>query len=257
MAEHLKLINPYSPPETGRFVMTETATDILRTLGHVRNLGGEAIGMIAAAPGMGKTETLLHYLHGAKRTFLFTCVAGEASPFSLAFGLMRSLELGEPNNCRMPAERLRIAEAIGTDGMLLVDEAQNLVQRYPKGGADYVAFEWLRETARDGCFPLVLCGDLKLLDAREYLPQLRSRIRRPVVVRRVPEADVQALAARRSLTDARIIEALYAVARHHGALRDVANVIDHASLFSGGERTELAHVLAAIEDLKLQPKGGK
>jgi DNA transposition AAA+ family ATPase len=259
MTEHLKLINTGPQPETGRFVMTETAKDILRTLGLVRGRPGGGITMIAAAPGMGKTETLLHYLQSAKRAFLVTCVAGEASPLNLAFSVMRSLDLGEPNNCRMPAERLRIAEAIGPDGMLIMDEAQNLVQRYPRGGANYDALEWLRALAEEGCLSLVLSGDLKLVDTVGHLPQLLSRIRinRPVIVKRVPHADVEALAARRGLTDARVIEALGTVARQHGALRDVANVMDHAALFAGGRGIELAHIVAAITDLKLQPKGGK
>lgn len=257
MTEHLKLINTGAQPETGRFVMTETATDILRTLGLLRGQHGGAITMIAAAPGMGKTETLLHYLQSAKRAFLVTCVAGEASPLNLAFSVMRSLDLGEPNNCRMPAERLRIAETIGPEGMLIMDEAQNLVQRHPRGGANYDALEWLRALSEDGCFSLVLSGDLKLLDAMGHLPQLRSRMRRPVVVKWVPQPDVEALAARRGLTDARVIDALFAVARQHGALRDVANVIDHAGIFARGGTIDLPHVMAAIADLKLQPKGGK
>lgn len=110
MAEHLKLINPDPAPETGRFVMTETAEDILTSLRHVRALGDGALGMIATAPGMGKTETLIHYMQGAKRTFMMTCVATETTPLSLAFGLRRLLDLdGPPNNCRMPEERLKIA----------------------------------------------------------------------------------------------------------------------------------------------------
>lgn len=193
----------------------------------------------------------------AKRTYMLTCVAGEASLLSVAFNLMRCLDLGEPNNCRMPTERLRIMEAIGPDAMLILDEAQNLAQAYPRGGANYDAFEWLRSLAEEGCFSLVLSGDLKLLDARDRLPQLRSRIRRPVVVRTVPKADVEALALHRGLSDLRALEALNMVARQHGALRDVDNVIDHARLFAGGGPVELAHVMAAIEDLKLTPKGAR
>jgi hypothetical protein len=37
----------------------------------------------------------------------------------------------------------------------------------------------------------------------------------------------------------------------------VANVIDHAGIFARGGTVDLPHVLAAIADLKLQPKGGK
>ncbi len=145
--------------------MTTTATDILRTLGLVRNHAGGAVTMIDAAPGMGKTEPLLHYKQGAKNTFIMTCVAGEASPLSPTFGLMRSLDLGEPNNCRMPAERLRIAEAISPDGMLILEESQNLAHAYPRGGANCDSFEWMRALAEDGCFSLVFSGELKLVDA--------------------------------------------------------------------------------------------
>ena len=82
MAEHLKLINPDPAPQTGRFVMTETAEDILTSLRHVRALGDGALGMIATAPGMGQTETLIHYIQGTKRTFMMTCVATETRPLS-------------------------------------------------------------------------------------------------------------------------------------------------------------------------------
>lgn len=141
--------------------------------------------------------------------------------------------------------------------MLILDEAQNLVQRTGRGAANYEAFEWFRALAEDGCFALVFSGDLKLLKARDELPQLKRRVRRPVIIRRVPETDVAALANRRGLTCARTIEALCTVARHHGALGDVTNVIDHAKLFAGQRPVELAHVIAAIEDLKLTPKGAR
>lgn len=257
MTEHLKLIKTGPEPQGERIVMTETAKDILRTLRLVQDDFGGAITMIAGAPGVGKTETLLHFVQGAPRAHLVTCVAGEASIFNLTFSLMNRLELGEPNGSRLPAERERIAEKIGAGGMLIMDEAQNLVNRPAKGSINYGALEWSRALAEEGCLSLVLSGDLKLLDAMTHLPQLKSRMRRPVVVRQVPKADVQSLAARRGLTDDRINEALYLVARHHGALRDVVNVMDHASLFARGGAVALGHVIAAIEDLKLTPKGGK
>lgn len=257
MAEHLRLINPDPTPSTGRFVMTATTADILRSLRLVQGQAGGAMTMIAASPGTGKTETLAHYLQTARRTVMHTVVAGEAAPWSLAFGLMRALDIGEPNSRRLAEDRLRIAEAIGPDGMLILDEAQNLVQRSARGGVSLDAIEWLRAMAEDGCFSLVLSGDLKLLDVMAQLPQLRSRMRRPVVVRSVPKHDVALVAERMGVCDAPSIDALALVARHHGGLRDVGHVLGHAGIFARGGAVELGHILAAIEDLKLQPKGGK
>ena len=74
---------------------------------------------------------------------------------------------------------------------------------------------------------------------------------------RVRKADVALLASRRAVCDAAAVDALATVARRHGGLRDVAHVLDHASIFARGGVIETGHVLAAIEDLKLGPKGGK
>ena len=258
MAEHLKLINPDPAPATGRFVMTETAADILRSLRMVQGSEDGYGTVIAGCSGSGKTEALYEFLRGAtKHAVMHTAVAGEATPFGVSFGLMRALDLSEPNNCQLAAGRLKIAEAIGVGGTLIIDEAQNLVQHKRGGGSNFEMLEWLRETAREGCFSLSVCGDLKLLDAMSALPQFRNRMRRPVIVRHVPKADVALLASRRGVFDAETVEALALVARRHGGLRDVAHTLAHAAIFARGGPIELGHVLASIEDLKLGPKGGK
>ena len=51
--------------------------------------------MIAGAPGIGKTEALYHFKSSARCTIIHVAVAGEASPWSLAFGLMRALDMGQ------------------------------------------------------------------------------------------------------------------------------------------------------------------
>lgn len=59
------------------------------------------------------------------------------------------------------------------------------------------------------------------------------------------------------VSDPIAIEALYYVAKRFGALGDVVNVCQHSALFAGGGKLENSHILAAIEDLKLTPKGGR
>lgn len=261
MAEHLKLIKPEAPPvpsglQAG-FVATEAAQHMLLTLNAVAKVQGFAVTMIAAAPGTGKTETLWHYRMQHRRSFVCTAVSGEGGVWGAARAVMSLFKLGMPNGRDLPEARAWIAEAVGPGGLLIWDEAQYLVQRNNRGKDNFDAFEWLRFAAEEGDFGLVFVGDLKLVDAVADLPQLRRRLRRPVVIRRVSKADVRIFARARGLDDPRMIDALAAVAAAHGGLGDVANVIAHARDCAAGTPLDLSHVLFAIEDLKLAPKGGR
>ena len=111
-------------------------------------------------------------------------VAGEASPWSLAFGLMRALDMGQaeppPSGRRPAADRRDDGRGRHADRGRGAEPGS---PRNPRGGASFGSLEWLRAMAEDGCISLVLSGDLRLADAMAQLPQLRSRMRRPVVVR--------------------------------------------------------------------------
>jgi len=110
--------------------------------------------------------------------------------------------------------------------------------------------------AEEGSFLLVYSGDLSLLKSVDQLPQLKRRMVRPVIVRKVPKVDVAAIAESRGLVEASIIDALFKVSNAYGGLGDVVSVISHAGLFAGKGAVGKAHILAAIQDLKLTPKGG-
>lgn len=141
--------------------------------------------------------------------------------------------------------------------MLIIDEAQYLVHRNPRGKDNWDALEWLRAMAEEGCFSLAFCGDTALLETADRLPQLWRRMIRRVIVKGVSKADVAALVERRGLDQEDIVDALYHVARRDGGLADVDNAIAHARLLSGGKMPTKAHLLAALEDLNLYHRGGK
>lgn len=205
--------------------------------------------------GVGKSEALLRFVQETPKALLHTVVCAEAKPFTLAGRLMRLLDIGEPNSRDLPSAREKITEAIGPEGMLILDEAQSLVYQNPRGGANYETFSWIQALVTEGCISVVLCGELKLADAVATLPGLNRRLTRPVIIRKVPKGDVETVAAHDGVTDRKAVDELYSVARRHGALGDVRNVLDEARLFAGGGPIELAHIMAAIEDLKLQAMG--
>lgn len=255
MAEPLRLIN--MKRQDYDLVMTEASRDIIRTLDHVRGVP-EAITMIAGIPGTGKSETILRYVQRHREEIVTqTAVAGEGKIWDFARALMERLEIGEPNSRRLSESRYAIAEAIGTGNTLIIDESQNLAHKNPRSGLNLETFEWCRAMAEEGSFSLVFVGDLKLLNSIADLPQLQRRLRRPVIIRSVSKADVVAMAKCQGIVEETCVDALYGVSRAHGAFGDVLNVCRHAKVFSGSEPVSASHVLAAIEDLKLTPRGRK
>lgn len=262
MAEHLRLAKTDDPPPRemrapGGFTETETAQDILRSLSLVRELGGATMTMIAGAPGAGKTQAVRHFAdkHGHDCIYL-SAVCGEGTPWNFAHSLSRHWGAGAPDFGTVEEARVRFAACIGRDCLLIVDEAQYLHQKNRRTGKTGEALEWLRGMAETGGFPLVLCGDLTLVQAVAAMPQLQSRMRRPVILDGVKAADVEAIARAHGLAEPDALRALTAVARQRGGLRNVENVLRLAGLFAGGDAPGLSHLKAAILDMKLAPKGG-
>lgn len=260
MAEVLQFDKkPEAPPVRGGIVMTPTARNILRSIDLVASECGGAITLVAAAPGIGKTEALWSCKHERPDAIMFTAVDGEGGPWGAACQLAQLLDLSEPKANSLMADRQRIAEAIGADGLLLVDEAQYLVRRNAKGADDWSAFDWLRAMSEEGCFSIAFVGDLSLLELADKRPGLwrRAGQGRRLVLRNVERGDVEALAAQRGVSDVASVEALYQVARREGGLGYVGAITGHAHKMAGTGTIEGKHVLAAIEYLNLHRMGGK
>lgn len=259
MAEKLKLISAEAArPVLPRFIETETAADILHSLRVVHMRPGEAVGLICGAPGVGKSEAVWQFKAQTRGVYMLKAVKGEGGVWNAANELCRMLDLDEPNGRRLPDERRRIADALGAGSMLIVDEAQYLVQRNTRGKDDWSAFEWLRGMAEEGMLSLVFCGDLTLRDLQQISPPLWRRMRRRNVILRAPKADVDAIALRWGVHDPEAVKVLFSVARRGGgALGDVVNACREARVMAGGNNPTLEHILAAVEDLKLLQVGPK
>ena len=255
MAEHLHIIKENNDPPPVGEVLTSTAKDIIRSLQHAKENSG-SLTMIAGVPGSGKSHTVHRYCEMQRwQPIWHTMVAGEGKIYDLAVGLMDKLDMGTPNTRRMREERFRIAEAIGPERLVIIDEAQYLSNYNPRGGFNYDAYEWLRAVAEEGMFSVAFVGDMALVEDVNAVPQLRRRVIRPVIIRSVPKEDVTKVADSHGINDAGMHAALAAVAKRYGGLGDVVNVIRHARKFAGSPSVGPDHLSAAIHDLKLD--GGR
>ena len=241
------------------FVETPTGQDIMRSLRIPQAMEGGAATMIAGAPGVGKTQALKAFsTDPASNATYVQAIMGEPSPYALAIGILRACGhyVGEFPGCGVTELRQKVSWFVGQGRTLIVDEAQYL-DAPTKNGPRGAALEWLRGVAETTGCHLVLAGDLKLERAVARFPQLMSRMRRPVVVKRCAKGDVAAVAGKAGVTDPAAIDVLAAVARRDGALRTVDNVLRVARLFAGEAPVQGAHVKAAVADLGLAPKGGR
>lgn len=259
MAQHLRIANAgIVNRQIGDWADTETALDIQRSLDLVRASEKPAITMVAGAPGVGKTTAVQQFCKSLGHNAIYIQVArgeGTAWNFAHAFANLWPYHIRPSFNCQSEA-REKLADFMGPDTTLVIDEAQYLNQRNPKTRLTGEAFEWLRATAEKGSFDLVFCGDLELPLAIEAMPQLQSRLMRPVVIRQVSRTDVAAIVEGTAFSDARSIDALHAIAKMRGGLRNIENVTRIAQLFAGNTKPNHEHLTAAIVDMKLSPKGG-
>lgn len=240
------------------FIRTETARDILRTLTLLQSVNGPAVSMISGAPGIGKTETLLHYERENPEIALRISIPkGEGNPFHVSANILNMFNPYKRHDNDMTVRRNTIMRSVGHGRILLVDEAQNLFQRNKASCTKGASFGWLVAASEEGGFDLVFCGDHTLSAIMLDFPHLQSRMRRPVLIHAAAAGDVAALAADQGFTDKVGVDLLGAIAKLSGGLRNVDNVLRMAAIFAGKDRIAAGHVQAAIKDLKLKPTGGK
>lgn len=247
MTGNVTMIKTGGPPaRTGGFIETESAKAMLTAMRRVRAMG--KLTMIIAAPGTGKTAAKFHFRHTeAPETILLDIAPGEGGIWGLVCALYRRLELGDPDQRRLPEARHCIAEAIGPDGFLMIDEAQYLIKVNDKGKDNYEAFEWLRMVKEEGGFGVVLIGDTTLDQVLNRYPQLKRRTHPRVRISGSTERDVKAFCADRGLSDESAVKGLCRCAKHYGGLGAVTEVFEMAQDMSTDDAPTLDDFLAAIQ----------
>lgn len=265
MAQVISMNQPLPPNvEPGGYVNTETARDITRSLELAVATGGAT--MIAGTSGVGKTTAVRTFAEGLESIVpqypayrWITITSGIGSPWNVLSQLLEPYGFCPRQRgwSAQDGQKWLVEAFHRTTRMIVVDEAQYLNQRTHKSHEKGAAFEFLRGLSEAAEVSLVFTGDLALVDGIRLFPQLESRMRRPIISDRPTTGDVAALAASYGVRGALETQALAAVARKPGALRNVAGVLDMARIFAGGATPTGEYIRAAIIDLKLDPKGGR
>lgn len=255
MTGNTELIKPVKPPIAQGFIETESASAMLLALRRAR--AKAKITMISGAPGVGKSETIQHFKQNdAPEAIIFQATAAEGGAWSLACALFTILELGTPNVRDLAGARSLIADVIGPNGFLIIDEGQYLVQGNPRGRDNSDCLEWARSMSENGRFGLAFVGDLKLDEIVRDLPQLRRRTRPGITIPNVTTRDTEIYCYAKGLSDKPAIRELTRISKSYGGLGDLAEIFETASNMSDGDTPEADDVFAAVELLGFK-KGGR
>lgn len=245
---------PDQPPPS--FVMTPTATDIIRLIEYTRDHGD--IGLVIGDPGLGKTTTLLHFADSNRDAAYVMLGAARA-------GLTPALKT-VAEEVKAYAERQsshELFEAICTSltryhdayKVLLIDEAQ---------AATDITLESLRALVDVTGVALVLVGNRyfprRLFGKRGLVrfAQLTSRVGMKLDLTAPDPGDVKAVLSHWAITDERSFDLIEQhIVLAGGGLRSARKLVDLAQEFAGPEiAIEYRHLKQAAKALK-QPAASR
>lgn len=255
MAQHLRIATSASVTrKLGDYVETETVADIRRSVNLIRSIGGSGMTMVAGNPGVGKTTALKALCGELSHDAIYQkAAAGEGTAWNFATAYM--IRFGEYNAFNTLAEaRDILGRYTGERRLLVIDEAQHLIQRNRRNNITGEAFNWIVDVAEDHRFDVVFCGDLTLAHFVSASPRMSSRVRRPVIIKKASESDVRSVVEGTGFEAPECVRSLHAIANLTGGLRNVENVIRIARAFAGNDVPTAGHLKAAIIDMKLDTR---
>lgn len=232
----------------GGFCETPTAADIFRLLEYCQ--AARELGLIAGAPGLGKTTALRHYAETRDQAYY---VVLNPACSSMSSSLARIAEALGTFTVRRIAETHEIIcnrlDRLGAGGaLLLIDEAQHLNDQ---------AVDQLRCIHDEMGVGMVFAGNHTLRSRfnntrAAAFAQFTSRIGMRLMLDGPDAGDVLALCRQWDIGGAREVAFLERQATPDGGLRVVAKLAARArDLAPAGQRVQLNHLKAAAKIMGL------
>ncbi len=233
-------------PTAPEWVETQTAKRIMSVLSYTQM--GADIGVVYGIPGAGKTFAVKEYQRRKPNVWHATMCPSSSSLMGCLDVVADAIGCRGSANSAARLHRAIKSELMGTQGLLIIDEAQHLKAS---------ALDELRIIQEACNIGLVYVGNevvyTRMTGAQRgaYLEQLHSRIGKVVQISGVAKPDVEAVLDAWGVSEALSREALKKAASHAGALRVLTKVLRLASLAASNLDVPLSHqhIKAAWADL--------
>ena len=195
--------------------------------------------MIVTSPGIGKTKAAERFAANDPNVWMATMSPATAGVSTMAIEVAAAIGLGEIKGSPQQMARQIKATVRGRNGLLIVDEAQELTDK---------ALNELRSWHDQTGLGIALMGNESVvgqIDSRKTaLAQISSRILCPFVLTKPAPGDVEALCDAWAIQDQAQRDFLAKVAALPGALRGVTHTIKIAAMAAAGagQPLTLAHL---------------
>lgn len=239
-------------PASPAFLRLKTSEEIIQTLRWAQLCPDLVV--ITAASGLGKTEACMHYERTVPHTHLVTISPHTKTVHGMLIALVDALGIQQHNPARFTSAIGQRLQSSGGNTLLIVDEAQNLVDD---------AVNQLRHFVDKHRCGVALVGNeeiytrfTKKSDGPSYA-QLKRRIGKRLKRNKPYAADIVAFIEAWGVTEPEAVRFLTGVGMKGGALGQIDKTMKLASMLAlgnGHEQVTLAHIREAwsnrdVEDM--------
>lgn len=241
-----RALSARSLPEAPTWVSTQSAERVLAALGYAQIAGDIAI--VYGGAGLGKTTAIERYQLTSPNVWHATMTPATATVVPALEEIAEALGLKNIATGAAKIRRAIVAKLKGTQGLLVVDEAQHL------GVAALDEIRALHDATGIG---LALVGNEAVYarmtggNRAAYLDRLFSRIGKRVRLTRSTQADVNAIISAWKIEPKECRQILHDIASKPGGLRGLTKVLRLASMFAVGAQRDINcdDIRAAWRDL--------
>lgn len=217
--------------EAPAFIETATSRQIFKTLefAQIANCLATVYGM----SGVGKTKAIQEFAKSHANVWLVTASPSRSSLSEILYEIALELGISDAPRRKGTLSRLIARKIKGTEGLLIVDEADHL---------PYEALEELRIMQEEAGIGLVLVGNDKVYTrmkggispSHEYA-RLWSRVAKNTSIQKTKKADTQAVAAACGLeTDEDALKVMQSITETGGGLRILTQTLRLAGMVAKG-----------------------
>ncbi|MDW0617337.1 AAA family ATPase [Mannheimia haemolytica] len=217
--------------EAPAFIETATARQIFKTLefAQIANCMATVYGM----SGVGKTKAIQEFKKGRANVWLVTASPSRSSLSEILYEIALELGISDAPRRKGTLSRLIARKIKGTEGLLIVDEADHL---------PYEALEELRIMQEEANIGLVLVGNDKVytrmkggISPHHEYARLWSRVAKNTSIQKTKQADTKAVAKAWGLEeDTEALKVMQSITETGGGLRILTQTLRLAGMVAKG-----------------------
>ena len=227
------------------FVMTETARQIQADISFAN--ATNSIVVIHGASGVGKTKAAANYQRHNPNVWMITASPSRATMTECLYELAMALGMEQAPRLRGPLARAIRRRLAGTEGLLIVDEADHI---------SYDTLEELRILAEEAEIGMVLIGNSKVYtqltggSRSEDFARLFSRIAKKRALTKTKREDVRAVARAWDISGDDELATMIQIAERPGGLRLLNKTLRLSLTAANGEPINNALLRRAFKELE-------